>query len=240
MNISNESRVFSIVRLENMNFGMLEFKLDGSNNGNAAKGSLTMKMVAAGSAHAAQEWLIYESAQSTQDTDSIVKSFGKDKKVDKLGDVAFKDGGTLRFVRDNIAVCIQADGDYVKKLDDFTANIDMAVLNTPELKYMPAARRILKPGELAKQKDADGNDVYSYKFTAAPAGCEMIHLDAAVDGEEIPILLNIVDNLNGKQINLGRRKGEVKIKITAVTYNLMVDVMETTVTVPGDEKPAAN
>ena len=114
------------------------------------KGSMRVKMVAAPSARAAQEWLILDSAASSMPTEEIAAGYAKANRVEGLGDIGFGRGSIVRFVRGNIGVFVRGEGEWANAAAGLAAKIDAAVVKEAAVADLKGARPVVTAGALRK------------------------------------------------------------------------------------------
>ncbi len=178
------------------------------------KGSLSVKMVVAPSSRAAQEWLVYTSTQCSLPTEAIVQQFAKSRRVDGVGDLAFKIRGQMMLTRGNVAVIVRGDGDLESEVVPLAAKIDAAIAKEPVLMTLRSRRPTVAFGALRRKSvRAPGQPGQSFTVTA-PAGHKVAYVQAIVNGEHLPVK-------NG-EVLFGSTRGKVALKMHVITDRLLV------------------
>jgi len=190
------------------------------------RGAIKVKMIVAPSSRAAQEYLIYESTQCSLPTRVVAAHFDESKKLAGVGDVAFKHKGTVRFVRDNVAVILYGYGEFVEEAERLAKKLDAAIAKKPALGDFDASCPNVRVGSLRNEAvAAPGQPACSFS-TTPPSGGAIASVQATVNGEPAPV--------KDREILLGSTKGKVKVKVTAIADSLLVASAEKTVVVSGE------
>jgi len=188
-------------------------------------GTLNLKICVAPNPEAAYEYLIYESSMNVLPTDVVKSMFAESKRRSDLGALAFvrrsgtTDYRSLKFVRDNIAVCLTAGGTLVEEAEPLAHKLDKAIALQPSVMYadMLARRPRVSVHSAPDESSTKGSTFISYD-TAAPLGQDVLFVRAYVGDQKVAIK-------NGK-ILLQNKKGKVKIKLVAVTSELLANSVE--------------
>jgi len=194
-------------------------------------GEMEIKIVAAGSSRAAHEWLIFDGTQCSLPTKAVADQFSKNKRVASLGDVAFKSGNvTVRLVRGNIAVVVRATGDFAAETEKIAAKIDAAIAkeatfaSLKDIRPRIAAEPVRTARSIPESSGAYGQKACPFTVTDAK-GQTIAHARATVNGEYAAVKDN--------QVLLGSAKGQLEIKISAITDRLVVSSVTKTARVDG-------
>jgi len=169
---------------------------------------------------AANASLVRDWGSCTLPTQIIVSQFAESNKNASLGTVSFVVNGRIAFVRDNIAVTIDARGEFADEGLELAKKIDNLIQQQPALTYeqLMARRPVITIASKAKKGKYDTSTV-DFEATA-PAGVEIESVKAFDGDKPLPIE-------NGK-IKLGykEKKGKKKIKVTAVSDELLCSTIE--------------
>lgn len=186
----------------------------------AITGSIRLRLCVTPCSRAAQEHLVIEwPLRSALPTEAIVHKFSKSKRVENLGTIGFRAPPNVMFVRDNIAVIIDARGELAGEALPLAKKIDSLILKQPPLTYQQLLSRrpsITIAPHAEKTKAAEQKTV-SYNVSA-PAGQEIVDVKAYVDGRYASVK-------DGKIYIVGK-KGLVKVKLTATTSELLSNTVE--------------
>ncbi len=149
-------------------------------------GSIFMKVCVALDSQTANEYLIYDLAMTQLPNEAVEYYFSSARnRLEGLGTIAFS--GPIRFVRDNIAVIIDARGELAGEALPLAQKIDALIQQQPVLTYQQLLAR--RPAiTIAKEPEV----VYSFKDSYrrwgvpvkvwAPDGQEIVWIGAWIDG----------------------------------------------------------
>ncbi len=192
-------------------------------------GSIFMKVCIAPDTQTANEYLIHDRSMTSMPTQTVEWFFSESNRLKHIGTIAFYEqwGGFshVMFVRDNIAVTIDARGELAEEALLLAQKIDALIQKQPALSYNQLlARRpaITIAGDVDETK-AIGDKTISYNITA-PAEQETVDIKAYVDDQRAPVR-------DGK-IHIINKKGKVKVKLVATTSELLTNSLETEVIIP--------
>ncbi len=181
------------------------------------EGSISVEIVVAPDSRGAHEYLLSRMIQNTMPTDLLVRVASLTERLPDLGTINL---GASEFIRDNVVVRIlKTEGKFSGEALPLAQKIDSLIKNQPALTYQQLLAR--KPSvTIAPYVDkvkTDGQRTVSYDISV-PAGQEIISVRAFTDGELIAVE-------NGS-ISLAGKKGKVKVKLTAITRELLADTFE--------------
>ena len=99
------------------------------------KGGLSVNIYNTTSPKAAFEFLVGVAVYSSMPDSAIVWQFAESSKLEGIGTVGYLSNNTIRFIRDNIAVIIRADGEFAGQAGDIARKVDQRLLKQPLLTY---------------------------------------------------------------------------------------------------------
>jgi hypothetical protein len=144
-----------------------------------------------------------------------------------LGDVGFsvesRNGGIVRFVRNNVAVVVRAGGDLAEEAEPLARKLDAAITQQPRLTpdEWQAARPTVTAGSLRLESaSAPGQPSLPFHAKAA-AGTEIAAVIARVDGKPA--------SYRHQEVLLGSAKGQMEVQITAVADSLLIGTVRRSV-----------
>ena len=181
-------------------------------------GELRLRLCVAPNSQAAFDYLILECSTSTiMPRSLLIGQFSESNRLADLGTVGFgrmgPKGGRIMFVRDNIAVDILAYDDMASEALPLAKKIDMLILAQPAMSRDEVmARRPRITFARTVRKD-DSNGRFTAVEASAPTGHSVIRLLAEVDGRGAMI--------KDGEVHLGRKVGKTKIKVTAISDELL-------------------
>jgi len=185
------------------------------------KGQMFVSIVVAPSSEAAQEYIIFQSTGGCLPTKTVAAKFDKANRISGLGDVAFKSNGTIRFIRNNVSIVIRGIGVFTNLTEALALKLDAAIVKQQpylDLRTFLAARPHVTVGPLRHESAvAPGQPALSFSATAAP-GTSIAAVRATVDGKPAPV--------SNQEVRLGSAKGQMMVKITAITNTLLVSSVE--------------
>lgn len=196
---------------------------------NLVKGHVDIRIVNAPSANAAFEYLIIIATVGKNiSLESIISEFSETARINGLGTIGYRGGSHAYFIRDNIAVVIQTDGEFNKEVMDIAKKIDTALLKQPLLTYEQLQARCPKlhigPGKKSTPKETP---FLAYQVEA-PEGVQAWMREMKVNGKARSV------NAEGK-IYLEEKPRKVKIEATLVSNELLAVPFETEIEMPTEE-----
>jgi len=183
-------------------------------------GQLQMHLCVSPSTEAAYEYLIYKKSLTSLPVQSELDSFNSDKKNKALGTNSFIDFPVIMVVRDNIAVYINARGDFKDKALSLAKKIDGLIQKQPisSDSELQARRPTIIVSSRAKKTDSAKQKIVPFN-TSTPEGTEVININAEVDGKQTWI--------KGKKIYIiGQQEQRIRVSITATTNELLTNKIE--------------
>jgi len=196
-------------------------------------GSISLRLCITPCSRAAQEYILSDLPlrSAALPPEALAYRYSESKRVDNLGTIGFSEQSDrpegyahVMFVRDNIAVIIDARGELASEALPFAHKIDSLIQKQPGLTYeqLLARRPSIKiDPEVIKSKT--GEKTVSYNISA-PAGQQIVDVKAYVNDQSTPVR-------NGK-IHIIRKTGKVKVKVVATTSELLTNTFEKEVNVP--------
>jgi hypothetical protein len=181
-------------------------------------GELRINLCVAPTSTLAYEYLIAQECISSLPTEAVISKFTESNHIDNLGMIAFSN--PLMFVRDNIAVIIDARGELASEAMPLAKKIDALIQKQPSL----TAQQIQSHKPVISMSSKVDNDKKVDFKVSTPQGQEIADVKTYVDGQ-------IASNNDGKVLIQGK-KGKVKVKVVAVTSELIANVQEVEVDVP--------
>ena len=186
-------------------------------------GSMRVSVCLAPNSVAANEYLIYVKGWSSLPTEAIVWAFLESKRLEGLGTIGFLSPPNVMFVRDNIAVVIDARGELASEAVPLARKIDSLIKKQPVLTYQQLLAR--KPSitiaERVENTEVAGQKTVSYKVSS-PEGQKIVNVRAYVDGKATGLK-------DGKVRIAGKKEGKVKVRLTATTSELVSNTVESEV-----------
>jgi hypothetical protein len=194
-------------------------------------GDLRLSVCVGPNSQVAYDYLILQcTSYSSFPSDLVIAEFSDSNKLEGLGTTAFGRvglrGGRIMFVRDNIAVYITTHGDMAAEALPLARKIDALILQQPSRTREELAARapsITISGNL--KTNPEGQKSLPFE-TSAPVGQRIVKVAANAGEETVPI--------RDTEISLGRRVGKTKIKVLAITDELLVGTREIEVDIPAD------
>jgi len=194
-------------------------------------GSIRLSLCVSPNSQAACDYLIYYHRGYSAPPELIAGDLSESNHLKDLGTIGFSEQSDrpegyahVMFVRDNIAVIIDARGELASEALPFAHKIDSLIQKQPGLTYeqLLARRPSIKiDPEVIKSKT--GEKTVSYNISA-PAGQQIVDVKAYVNDQSTPVR-------NGK-IHIIRKTGKVKVKVVATTSELLTNTFEKEVNVP--------
>jgi hypothetical protein len=188
-------------------------------------GQLRIDICVAPDSQAANEYIIMCTTGTTLPKEITELRLSLNNRLEGLGTIAFL--SPIMFVRDSIAVIIDARGELTSEALPLAKKIDALILKQPALTAQQIqARRPIISISSNVEKDTDENKTIAFKVTLSE-GQEIIDIKAYVDG-------NIAAIKNGKILIQGdiKTKQVTKVKIVAITSELLVNAQELEVPLP--------
>jgi len=196
------------------------------------EGSINMRICLAPSSQAAQEYLLNTMIQNTMPTELVIWKYTGARQPEGLGTIGFltessqKDDIRVKFVRNNVCVNIRADGCFAAEALPLARKIDAMLLAQRPLTYreLLARRPIVTISPNVDEARTNGQRTVSYDISV-PAGQEIVcararsregQYEAAKDGK----------------ILLPDKEGTIKVKLIAITSELLSSTVESEVIIP--------
>jgi len=194
-------------------------------------GELMVRVCVAPNSQAAYDYLILQcTSNSALPSNFVVSEFSDSNRLEELGTIGFwkvgPNGGRIMFVRDNIAVYIMTHGDMVGEALPLARRIDSLILKQPvRTREELRARAPSITVSANVKKNAYGHKSLPFEVSA-PAGQKIITVTANAGEEIVPI--------RDTEVSLGRRVGKTKIRVLAITDELLVGTREIEVDIPDE------
>ena len=190
------------------------------------KGRMGVKMVVAPSSRAAQEYLLFESTQCSLPIEARAAEFDESRRISELGDVAFEYSGSVRFVRNNVAVVIHAAGELANEAAALARKLDAAITRQPSLTMAQwlAARPRVRLGPL--QHDSVSNQPALPFNLDLPSGTRVTSVHAKVNGTHAAV--------KEHKVLLGSISGQVTVRVSVITDSLLASSAEQVLHVDAD------
>jgi hypothetical protein len=187
-------------------------------------GQLRLNMCVAPDAQSANEFLILNCSATQLPDGAVLASFSSKNRLEGLGTIAFS--RPLMFVRDNIAVIIDARGELASEALPLAKKIDELILKKPVLtaNEIQSRRPVISISSNAIRNNSSLS-TFPYTLTA-PEGQEIVNVKAYINGE-------LASTKDGIISILGKSgKAKVKVKVVAITSELLANVQEKEVNIP--------
>jgi hypothetical protein len=199
----------------------------------AITGEMSMRLCMTPCSLAAQEYIVSNIPlrYSAYGPERIVYMFSESNRLKNLGTIAFHEqwGGFshIMFLRDNIAVVIDARGKLAGEALPLAQKIDALIQKQPALTYEQILARRPTITMATKAEKTLAEEQWTVSFdTSAPAGQEIVDVKSYVDGQ-----LSWIEDK--KVVITNKKKGQtVKVKIVATTGELLTNTLEREVTIP--------
>ena len=193
-------------------------------------GEIRLQICVAPNSQAAYECLMRECSTGSLPIELVKAEFSQSRRLDGIGTLGFggpsSKPGPVMFVRDNIAVRIVGYGDLGSETLPLARKIDALILKQPaESRKDLMARAPSITISMNLKTDPYVNKSLPFEVSA-PAGHRIIYVGANADHESLLI--------RDAEISLGRRVGKTRIKVVAITDELLVGTREIEVDIPGD------
>lgn len=199
--------------------------------GRHLEGRINVTLCVAPSSRAGQELMLAVMAASNMPATAVASTYRRGKGPEGLGDVSFMTGSVskgdicVKFVRDNIFVDIRSKGCFGEEGLGVAKKVDAVMVKQMPLTHQQllarrpsiVVRPVVEKTASAKQKTV------SYDVSA-PAGQEIVRVKAYVDGENTWT--------RGNKIYIVGKKQKVKVKVTAITRELVCRTVEREVIIP--------
>jgi hypothetical protein len=200
-------------------------------------GFIRGRIYVAPDSEAANASLMRDWGSCTLPIQGIVSQFAESNKNASLGTVSFVVNGRIAFVRDNIAVTIDARGEFADEGLELAKKIDDLIKQQPALTYeqLMARRPVITIENKAKKAN------YGFKSVGfevqTPAGVEVVKVRAYDEGNKSRTL-----SVNNGRVELGSRDKNTRrnIKITAITDELLCGTVEKEVVIEEQQNPGGN
>jgi len=188
------------------------------------EGEIQVTIAVTPSARSAQEHMIYRKSASSLPIESVASYFSDSVQVQGLGTIGFSSRGCTMFVRDNIAVNIDARGELASEGLPLAQKIDSFILQQTPLTYegLLSLKPSLSIAENIDEEKVNNRRTISYCLTV-PKGRDIVCLRASTaEGQH--------EDVKGNKIFLPVTKGPFKIKLIAITNNLLATSAERVIT----------
>jgi len=193
---------------------------------NVVKGQLSVRIVNAPSAKAAFEFLLVDAGKSNMVTGAIAAGFDEKYKIHGLGTLSYNQGDCVRFIRDNIAVVISANGEFKDQAVDIAKKIDAMLLKQSLLTYdqlqarCPQVTFTHKRHKVDRPSDSKPDDIFC--DISVPSGINYVIPETKIEGTDGT--LGILDGRKHLYYD-DRREDKTKplrVEMTVVTDELLV------------------
>ena len=184
-------------------------------------GQMSVEVVLAPSSRAAQEYLLAAMTENTMPTEDLANIYAAAKGREQLGNVSFltesrdKNDIHIRFVRDNICLNIWANGTLAVQALPLARKIDAEIARQAVFTYQqlleqrPYVTIGTKPDAKVKTISCD---------VSVLAGQKIVRLEASINGQSALF--------KDMKIHLLAKKGPLKVKLTAITQQLLANSFE--------------
>ncbi|MCP4678619.1 MAG: hypothetical protein GY854_24525 [Deltaproteobacteria bacterium] len=184
---------------------------------------LSIEMVLAPSSRAAHEYLLAAITDNTLPTGGLLKKYSTEARSNKLGQIGYiiespgKDT-RIRFVRDNVFVSIRANGSFVNEANALAKKIDAMISEQPSLslKRLVTRRPSAETGAKARDKSKLPYEI------STPEDREVVSVYALVNDQWTAA--------KDGYISLAGVKGRARVRLFAITSELLVASTEVVVT----------
>ena len=194
-------------------------------------GSIRINACLAPHSQGAYQYLISLKSVSSLPIQSVISGFSESNHIEGLGTIALYEQWAgfshIMFVRDNIAVSIDARGELADEALPLATKIDALIQEQPALSYnqLLARRPSITIAPKAEKTLAEGQWAVSFD-TSAPAGQEIVDVRSYVDGQ----LSGIEDH---RVVITNKKNGQsVRVKVITTTNELLTNAIERQVTIP--------
>lgn len=187
-------------------------------------GSIDLRVCVAPNSEVANAYLIERWQGCSLPTESIVSSFSESNRIKDIGTIGFIVGASdkyahIQFVRDNIAIVIDARGELAVEGLPLAKKIDSLILQQPVSTYEQLLARRPSITIAAKAVKSTTTDRFTVSYdVSTPEGQEIADVKAYVNGESTWFE-------DGKIVILVK-KGKVKVKLIAITRELLANTFE--------------
>ena len=205
----------------------LKRKLDGYRISKTYRreGKMDVYLCIAPDSRAAQEYMLAVMTSGTLPTGAVASMYSLNKQPESLGTNSFltessnKDDITVTFVRDNVYLNIRGNGCFAVEVLPLARKIDAMLVKQPPLTYQQllGRRPSIKIAANAAQTTSRRYKTASYDVSV-PAGKKVVNVRAYVNGKN--------KSAKDGKIFIGEKKGKVKVKITAITSELLASTFE--------------
>ncbi|MHC4640817.1 MAG: hypothetical protein ACYS32_04170 [Planctomycetota bacterium] len=184
-------------------------------------GQMYVEVVLAPSSRAAQEYLLTSMTENTMPTEDLAKIYASAKGREQLGNVSFltESQGTndihIRFTRDNICLNIRANGTLGVEALPLARKIDAEIARQAVFTYQQLLAQ--RPSVTIGTKPDAQMKTVSCNVSAA-AGQKIVRVEASIDGQSA-----VFEDM---KIHLLAKKGLLKVKLTAITQQLLANSFE--------------
>lgn len=217
-NIKNDSKLLNEYLKQN-------FERYKKSKSKIESGHLRIEICVAPDSQSANEYIVMCTSGTQLPKEITELRLSSNSRLEGLGTIAFSN--PIMFIRDNIAVLVYAQGEFATEGFPLAKKIDELIQKQPALSSQQIqARRPIVSISSNAEKDADENKTVAFKVTPLE-GQEIIDIKAYVDD-------NIAAIKSGKILIQGdaKTKKVIKVKIVAITSELLVNVQEIEVSVP--------
>lgn len=196
----------------------------------AVTGEMNLRLAITPCSRAAQEYLVSDiPLRSALPLRTIAHKFAESNRVENLGTVGFhehwKGFAKTMFVRDNIAVIIDARGELAGEALPLAQKIDALIKKQLTLTYQQLLARRPSITIAAKAVKSTTADHFTTPYdVSAPERANIVSVKAYVDGESTWF--------EDGRIVIRGKKGEVKVKLTATTSELLTNTFERELIIP--------
>lgn len=205
----------------------LKRKLDGYRMSKTyrSEGQMDVYLCIAPNSRAAQEYMLAVMTHNTLPTGAVVSMYSRAKRPESLGTKSFltessnKDDIRVKFVRDNVFLKISGNGCFADEVLQLARKIDTLLVKQPPLTYQQllGRRPSITIAANAAQTTSRRYKTVPYDISV-PAGKEVVSVRTYVNGKN-------ASAKDGK-IFIGEKKGKVKVKLTAITSELLANSFE--------------
>ena len=196
---------------------------------NNVTGELRVKISVEPNFIQAYEFIIADQCYTSTLIEAVLSQFSESNRVKDIGTICFyrhhKSFSYVMFVRDNVAVLIDARGELASEGLPLAKKIDALIQKQPVLtaQQIQARRPIISISANAEKDDYERKTA-TFKVSP-PKGQEIVDVKAYINGK----LAAIKD---GTILIQGEITRPVKVKVVAVTSELIANTFETEVTIP--------
>ena len=204
----------------------LKRKLDGYRISKTYRreGKMDVYLCIAPDSRAAQEYMLAVMTSGTLPTGAVASMYSLNKQPESLGTNSFltessnKDDITVTFVRDNVYLNIRGNGCFAVEVLPLARKIDAMLVKQPPLTYQQLIGR--RPSiTIANAAETTSRRYKTASYdVSVPAGKKVVNVRAYVNGKN--------KSAKDGKIFIGEKKGKVKVKITAITSELLASTFE--------------